>query len=221
MKHSLVAISLGVAMSAVLGAPTQAAEGLQQDVDQAVTILEKFRNIPEKDIPDFVLRDARGLAILTAVKVGFIVTGEGGKGLVVARHGKSWTGPSAIGTGGIGVGFQAGGQVSELIFVLNTDEAVKAFSREGNVKLGADVSVAAGPIGRDLNAGVTPVAAVYTYSRSQGLFAGVSLEGTVIATRTDANTEFYGKPVTPDQILSGAVKPPPGAAKLIRALEKF
>jgi SH3 domain-containing YSC84-like protein 1 len=221
MKRSLVAVTLSLAMSAWLAAPLHAAEGLQEDVDQAVTILDKFRNIPESDVPDFVMRDARGLAIITSLKVGFIITGQGGKGLVVARHGKSWTGPSAIGTGGVGVGFQAGAQVSELIFVLNTEEAVKAFSREGNVKLGADISVAAGPVGRDLKAGVTPVAAVYTYSRSQGLFAGVSLEGTVLATRTDANTTFYGKSVTPDQILSGAIKPPAGATKLIRALEKF
>lgn len=209
-------------MAACLPTLATAAEGLQEDVDQAVTILEKFRNIPESDVPDFVMRDARGLAIITALKVGFIVSGEGGKGLVVARHGKKgWSGPSAIGTGGVGVGFQAGAQVSELVIVLNTEEAVKAFSRGGNVKLGADLSVAAGPIGRDLNAGVTPVAAVYTYSRSQGLFAGVSLEGTVIATRTDANEQFYGKSVTPEQILSGATKPPAGATKLIRALEKF
>lgn len=221
MKRSLAAATLIVAMSACPATTVRAAEGLQEDVDQAVTILEKFRHIPESDVPDFVMRDARGLAILTVLKAGFIVSGQGGKGLVVARHGKSWTGPSAIGTGGAGVGFQAGAQVSEFIFVLNTEEAVKAFSREGNVKLGADVSVTAGPIGRNLNAGVTPIAAVYTYSRSQGIFAGVSLEGMIIATRTDANTAFYGKPVTPDQILSGAIAPPAGAVKLIRALEKF
>jgi len=71
--------------------------------------------------------------------------------------------------------------------VLNTDAAVKAFSRDANVTLGGDVSVAAGPIGRHAKAAITPVAAVYTYSRSQGLFAGISLEGTVIGTRNDAN----------------------------------
>jgi lipid-binding SYLF domain-containing protein len=220
MKRSLAAFSLLVAASSLM-APAVYAGSLQADVDQAVTILDKFHNIPESDVPDFVMRDARGLAIITSVKAGFIVTGEGGKGLVVARHGKGWTGPSAIGTGGLGVGFQAGAQVSELIFVLNTEEAVKAFSRKGNVKLGADISVAAGPLGRDLKAGVTPIAAVYTYSRSQGLFAGVSLDGTVIATRTETNDEYYGKSVTPDQILSGKVSPPKGALKLIRALEKF
>jgi lipid-binding SYLF domain-containing protein len=199
----------------------RAADGLQGDVDQAVAILGKFKDIPEKSIPRDVLRDAHGLAILTVFKAGFIASGSGGKGLVVSRVGKSWSGPSAIGTGGAGFGFQVGVEVTEFVLVLNTPEAVKAFSRQGNVTLGADVSVAVGPLGRTASAGVTPVAAVYTYSRSQGLFGGVSLEGAVIATRDDANTAYYGRAVTPEQILSGEVKPPKGARKLVAALSKY
>lgn len=110
------------------------ADGLQDDVNQAVTILEKFQEIPEKSIPPDVLRDAKGLAILTVAKAGFIVSGRGGKGLVVARVGKSWSGPSAIGTGGAGFGFQIGIEVTEFIMILNTPEAVKAFSRQGDRK---------------------------------------------------------------------------------------
>lgn len=220
MKRSLVALTLLVGLSCFAVQPARA-DGLQTDVDQAATVLDRFRDIPESAIPDHVMRNARGLAILTVLKAGFIVSGEGGKGLVVARVGKGWSGPCAIGTGGVGVGFQAGAQVSELVIVLNTAEAVEAFSRKGNVKLGADVSVAAGPVGRNLDAGVTPIAAVYTYSRAQGLFAGVSLEGTVIAVRTDTNTEYYGKPVSPEAILSGKVDPPAGAQKLRNALAKF
>lgn len=197
------------------------ADGLQDDVNQAVTILEKFQEIPEKSIPPDVLRDAKGLAILTVAKAGFIVSGRGGKGLVVARVGKSWSGPSAIGTGGAGFGFQIGIEVTEFIMILNTPEAVKAFSRQGNVTLGADISVAVGPVGRTASGAVTPLAAVYTYSRSAGVFAGVSLEGTVVATRDDANAEYYGKPVTADEILAGAVKPPSGAQQLIQVLNKY
>jgi len=147
------------------------AEGLQDDIDQAVSIIQRFQEIPEKSIPRAVLRDAKGLAVLTVVKAGFIVSGRGGKGLVVARTKKGWSGPCAIGTGGAGFGLQIGGQVSEFVFILNTDEAIRAFSKEGSLTLGADVSVAAGPVGRSAEVGVTPVAAVYTYSRSQGLFA--------------------------------------------------
>jgi lipid-binding SYLF domain-containing protein len=109
--------------------------------------------------------------------------------------------------------------VTEYVLVLNTPAAVDAFARGGNVALGAEVSVAAGPVGRAAGADVMPVAAVYTYSRSQGLFAGVSLEGTVIVTRDDTNAEYYGRKVTPKQIVSGEVKPPPGAERLIRALK--
>ena len=80
--------------------------------------------------------------------------------------------------------------------------------------------MAAGPIGRHAEAAITPVAAVYTYSRSQGLFAGISLEGTVIGTRNDANAAYYGRPVNAGEILSGKVAPPPGAKRLLEMLAK-
>ena len=164
------------------------------DVDQAATIIERFQAVPEKAIPQAVLKDARGLAIMTVIKAGFGFSGRGGTGVVVARTRNGWSGPSAIGTGGAGFGLQIGAQVTEFVMILNTDAAVQAFSRDVNVTLGGDISVAAGPIGRTAEAAITPVAAIYTYSRSQGLFAGVSLEGTVIGTRNDANAEYYGRP---------------------------
>lgn len=194
---------------------------MQEDVDQAVTIIQRFQDIPEKSIPSAVLRDARGLAILTVLKAGFIFSGRGGTGIVVARTKGGWSGPSAIGTGGAGFGFQIGAQVTEFVIILNTDEAVRAFSRGGNVSLGADLSVAAGPVGRSAAASVTPLAAVYTYSRSQGLFAGVSLEGTVIGTREDANAEYYGKRVAASDILQGRVKAPKGAHTLQKTLSRY
>ena len=194
---------------------------LQDDVDQAVSIIERFEAIPESAIPPRVLADAKGLAILTLTKAGFIVSGRGGTGVVVARTEKGWSGPSAIGSGGLGVGFQAGIQVSEYVIILNTQEAVNAFSKGGNVTLGGNLSAAFGPIGRSAEASVAPQAALYTYSRSQGIFAGISLEGTVVATRYEANEEFYGKPVYPADILSGSVKPPAGAQKLLDVLSKY
>jgi lipid-binding SYLF domain-containing protein len=104
--------------------------------------------------------------------------------------------------------------------ILNTDAAVQAFSRDVNVTLGGDVSVAAGPIGRTASAAITPVAAIYTYSRSQGLFAGISLEGTIIGTRNDANAEYYGRPMPPQEILSGKVPTPSGAMRLVQVLAR-
>jgi lipid-binding SYLF domain-containing protein len=193
---------------------------MQDDVDQAATIIERFQAVPEKAIPQAVLKDARGLAIMTVIKAGFGISGRGGTGVVVAHTRNGWSGPSAIGTGGAGFGFQIGAQVTEFVMILNTDAAVQAFSRDVNVTLGGDISVAAGPIGRTAEAAITPVAAIYTYSRSQGLFAGVSLEGTVIGTRNDTNAEYYGRPVTPEEILSGKVSPPPGAMRLVQVLTR-
>jgi len=211
---------------------------LEDNVDQAVTILEHFREIPERAIPEAVMRHAEGLAILTVLKAGFLFSGQGGLGLVVARtktgwlrveqgrrlvqgRGVGWSGPSAIGTGGAGFGFQVGAEVTEYVMVLNTDAAVKAFSRGGNVTLGGDVSVAAGPVGRTASVAVTPVAAVYSYSRSKGLFAGIAVTGTVLVTRSRANQEYYGRKVTPEEILSGKVKPPANADRLREELAKF
>jgi SH3 domain-containing YSC84-like protein 1 len=220
MKRTLL-FSLSLSLCAALSSPAVQAAGLQDDVDQAATIIERFEQIPEKAIPREVLHKAKGLAILTVLKAGYIVSGRGGTGVVVARTHRGWSGPSGIGTGGAGFGLQVGAEVTEFVFVLNTDNAVQAFSRGGNVQIGGSLSAAAGPVGRSAEAGVLPVAAVYTYSRSQGLFAGVSLEGTVIVARDDANAKYYGRPVTPEEILSGKVRPPRGARVLQRVLAKF
>jgi lipid-binding SYLF domain-containing protein len=223
-KHRLTTIGTIMAAALVLlsSAPTPAgAKGLQDQVDQATTIIERFKDMPEGGIPEKVLRDAKGLAILTVLKAGFMFSGQGGWGVVVARTGKSWSGPSAIATGGAGFGFQVGAEVTEFVLVLNTPEAVEAFAHGGNVSIGGALSLAGGPVGRTAGANVMPVAAIYTYSRSQGLFAGVAIEGMALATRDETNHEYYGRAVTPKEILSGKVKPPKGALKLVRALERY
>jgi lipid-binding SYLF domain-containing protein len=121
----------------------------------------------------------------------------------------------------MGFGFQAGAQVSELVIVLNTPDAVAAFAKGGNFTFGGAMSLAMGPVGRDLEGSMALGAVMYTYSRSQGFFAGVSLEGTVIGTRDEANSEYYGKLVTSREILSGNVAPPAGAQKLLKILSKY
>ncbi len=201
-------------------APSAVHANMQGDIDQAVAIIQRFQEIPERAIPIAVMRDAKGLAILTITKVGFIGSVRGGTGIVVARTEKGWSAPSAIGTGGLGVGFQAGAQVSEIVIVLNTPAAVDAFARAGNFTLGGNLSLALGPIGRDTEASVAVQAVMYTYSRSQGIFAGVSLEGTVVGTRDQANAEYYAKPVLARDILAGDVTPPAGTQKLLQVLSK-
>jgi lipid-binding SYLF domain-containing protein len=196
-----------------------AANATEQDiVDRSTVTVREFRHMPEKGIPPRILRHARGLAIISVVKAGFIFSGKAGEGVVVARAGRGWSGPSFIGTGGAGWGIQIGAEVTDFVFVLNNERAVRAFSKGGNVTLGADASVAAGPVGRAAEADVTPRAAIYTYSRSKGLFAGVSLEGAVIGTRKGANEHYYGRPVSAFDILHGRVAAPAGAANLRGAL---
>ena len=196
-------------------------DAMQADVDQSVSIIESFEKIPETAIPPAVIRSARGLAILTVTKAGFIGSARGGTGIVVERTAKGWSGPSAIGTGGLGFGFQAGAQVTEFVIILNTPAAVDAFAKQGNVTLGGNLSITAGPVGRNAEADVGLQAAMYSYSRSQGLFAGLSLEGTVIGTRDELNTGYYGRPVTAEEILSGKVQPPAGAQTLLSVLSKY
>lgn len=174
--------------------------------------------MPEKGLPLSIIRHAKGLAIMSVIKAGFIFSGKAGEGVVIARTGRGWSGPSFIGTGGAGWGLQIGGEVTDFVIVLNNEAAVRAFARGGNVNLGGDASVAAGPVGRTGEAGVTPQAAIYTYSKSKGLFAGVSLEGAVIATRQEANARYYNRPVSTSDILHGRVAPPPGSAGLRAAV---
>src|SRR5438445_9136569 len=195
------------------------ADAAEQDtVNRCAAIIREFQQMPEKAIPRDVLRHAEGLAIMSVVKAGFIFSAKGGQGVVIARTPHGWSGPSFIATGGGGWGLQAGAQVTDFVIGLNNDAAVQAFSRGGNVTIGADVSAAAGPVGRTASGAITPTAAVYTYSKSKGLFAGVSLEGAVIGTQRESNFRYYGQPVRADGILSGEVPPPPGAAPLRRAL---
>jgi lipid-binding SYLF domain-containing protein len=219
MQRKLCVIGAAIFSTFLLTASAYA--NYQDDVDQAVAIIESFQKIPEQAIPTAVLRNARGLAILTVTKAGFIVSGRGGKGIVIARTGKGWSGPSAIGTGGMGFGFQAGAQVSEIVIVLNTPAAVQAFTKDGDVTLGGNLSITAGPIGRDAEARVGLQSVMYSYSRSQGVFGGLSVEGTVVATRKEDNAAYYGKPVQARDILAGKVPAPAGARKLQQILSKW
>ena len=204
---------------AMLSLAVAVADATEQDtVNRCATIIGQFQQMPEKAIPRDVFRQAKGLAIMSVVKAGFIFSAKGGQGVVVARTPHGWSGPSFIATGGGGWGLQAGAQITDFVIVLNNDAAVQAFSRGGNVTIGVDVSAAAGPVGRTAAGAVMPTAAVYTYSTSKGLFVGVSLEGAVIGTQRQSNFNYYERLVRADSILSGVTKPPPGAAALRRAL---
>jgi hypothetical protein len=146
-----------------------------------------------------------------------------GSGLVVARLGDgSWSAPSAIFTTGAGFGGQVGAELTDFVFILNDAAAVRTFSQAGSITLGGNVSIAVGPVGRNAEAAgaasTRGVAGIFSYSKTKGLFAGVSLEGSVLVERKDANEKLYGRRITARELLEGAVRPPPAAAPLMRVL---
>jgi lipid-binding SYLF domain-containing protein len=154
----------------------------------------------DRSIPLDLLNHAKGLCFLTVLKIGCVVSGRVGTGLIIARRDNgSWSPPSAVGTVGLGYGAQIGGDITNYIIVLTTAKSIAAFASRGTVNLGAELGVAVGPLGRsamgNLNAGETGIAAAYCYAHSKGLFFGISLEGSVLATRSDVNAKFYGKQV--------------------------
>lgn len=174
-------------------------------------------------IPPNVLREAKGLAIITVLKAGFLFSGRAGLGVIVARlPDGSWSPPLAIFTTGAGVGGQIGAEITDFVFILNTKSAVDSFAQIGSVTLGTNVSIAAGPVGRNAEAAGTAslrsASAIFAYSKTKGLFAGVSLEGLAIVERRDANRKFYGGNVKARNILAGDVEAPPACDTLMRIL---
>jgi hypothetical protein len=125
-------------------------------------------------------------------------------------------------TAGGGFGGQIGFELTDFVFILNDARAVKTFSQQGSITLGGNVSIAAGPIGRNAEAAgaasLKSIAGIFSYSRTKGLFAGVSLEGSAIVERRDANEKLYGQRLTAAQLLTGAVRSPPQAAPLLNIL---
>ena len=196
---------------------------LGESIEKTIDILEEYGQAQGDSIPRNVFHECKGLVILSVYKAAFIIGAQGGEGLVVIRKGKKWSAPSGISAAGAGVGFQAGGSVQDYVLLLNTEEAVKQFMQKGNYTSSAGVEGTAGPVGRELSAGVATVnAPVYTYSFSKGLFGGVSLSGLGFASADDTNENFYGERLNPREILDGKVKKTPEAVKrLWKALEEL
>ncbi|KAF4554336.1 Las17-binding protein actin regulator-like protein 1 [Elsinoe fawcettii] len=178
---------------------------------------------PDKIIPPEVLANAKGLAILTVFKAGFLGSARFGSGIVVARLSDgSWSAPTAIGTVGGGFGGQIGFELTDFVFILNDAASVRTFAQAGSITLGGNVSIAAGPVGRNAEAAgaasLKSVSGIFAYSKTKGLFAGVSLEGSVIVERKDANEKLYNRRVDAKSLLSGQVPVPPAAEPLMRVL---
>ncbi|XP_070368805.1 SH3 domain-containing YSC84-like protein 1 isoform X2 [Equus asinus] len=251
---------------------------LKSEAKKAAKILREFteitsRNGPDKIIPAHVIAKAKGLAVLSVIKAGFLVTARGGSGVVLARlpDGK-WSAPSAIGIAGLGGGFEIGIEnhfhtiavgdavsaftvdkttqlhassskrepvvrrlegtvawnlstcvVSDLVIILNYDRAVEAFAKGGNLTLGGNFTVAVGPLGRNLEGDISlrSSAAVFTYCKSRGLFAGISLEGSCLIERKETNRKFYCQEIRAYDILFGDIPRPAQAEDLYEVLDSF
>ncbi|KAJ0964854.1 hypothetical protein J5N97_025992 [Dioscorea zingiberensis] len=207
------------------------AQSMEYEIYKAANTIRGYNKVgslgPERLIPDAILKQAKGLAILTVVKVGVMVTYNIGTGLVIARREDgSWSPPSAISSLGIGWGAQAGGELTDFIIVLRNKDAIKTFSGDAHLSVGAGCSAAAGIIGRsveaDIRAGDGGYAACYTYSCSKGAFVGCSLNGSMVTTRTSENSRFYGaSSIKASEILLGSLPKPPAAAILYNALSNL
>jgi len=194
------------------------------ELKRAVHTLDSFLGMPDDAWVRSLLRRAHGIGLLTVYKVGFLGAVTGGGGLLLGRDVATgaWSAPCAVGAAGLSIGAQLGGELNEILLVLNTREALGSLMGSTQVKLGLNLSVAMGPVGRQIEgtgvAGGKGSASCYAYAVSRGAFAGVALDGTVLFTRDRLNHTFYGHPASATQLLSGRIPPPRAAEPLYRAL---
>jgi lipid-binding SYLF domain-containing protein len=192
-------------------------------VQSAATILSQIMEAPDRGIPDSIMSGAKCIAIIPSMmKVSFVFGANYGKGVATCRTKTGWSTPAFFRVEGGSFGFQAGGQASDLVLIIRTDDGMQHLL-QSKFKLGADASAAAGPVGRDTQAAtdLTMRAQILTYSRARGLFLGVSLSGAVIRQNDNDVHAFYGKDWTFYSLLNGEVPPPPEAQPLLTTVERF
>jgi lipid-binding SYLF domain-containing protein len=189
-------------------------------VQAAADVLNQIQSAPDSGIPQEILSKAECVAVVPSMlKGGFIVAGKYGRGLASCRNPKGWSAPAFFTIAGGSFGFQIGGQAVDLVMlIMNNDGMQRLLSSK--VSLGADASVAAGPVGRHAegNTDWKMRAQVLTYSRARGVFAGVSLNGAVMNQDKDSTREFYGHMVTFKALLTGEVEPPVAANSFLTTL---
>lgn len=198
----------------VVAVPATAGEKENKRARDSVVVLDEVMRMPDQAIPNRLLRDAKAIAIIpNVVKAGFVIGGRAGKGVVMVRTSDgTWSNPSFIKLAGASLGFQAGVQSTDVVLVFRSQRGVATIVN-GKFTLGADASVAAGPVGRTAAASTDGdlEAEIYSYSRARGLFAGVALDGAVISIDNRANQSVYGRNTTARAIIEGRVGRPDDA----------
>src|ERR1700693_19181 len=215
-----------LALIVTLGSLSFAAEKetkVADRVQSAAQVLDEIQGAPDKGIPQEVLGSAECVAVVPSMlKGGFIVGAKYGRGLASCRTPKGWSAPAFFVVTGGSFGFQIGGQAVDLVMlIMNKDGMKHLLSSE--FALGADASVAAGPVGRHAegNTDWKMRAEVLTYSRARGLFAGVSLNGASIKQDKDSTREFYGRMVPFKTALTGEIDPPAGSNAFLTSLAQW
>jgi len=200
-----------------------AAEDPTDRIEAATEVLEKTVVMPEQEIPPALLKNAQGIAVIPGViKAGFVVGGSYGKGVLNVRDSNGrWSQPIFLKLAAGSLGWQIGAQSTDVVLVFKTRRSVEGLIN-GTFTLGADAAVAAGPVGRRGEAAtdVDLKAEIVSYSRSRGLFAGVSLEGAKLDVDKTANTEFYGKDIRPRDIMDGNVTAPAITGRYMQVINK-
>jgi lipid-binding SYLF domain-containing protein len=194
-------------------------------INDSIEVLEQTMSIPEKGIPPVLLQNASGIAIIPGViKAGFILGGRYGRGILEVREKDgTWSNPIFIIVAGGSIGWQIGVESIDIILVFKSDRSIKGMMK-GKFTLGADASVAAGPVGRQASASTDILlqSEIYSYSRSRGLFAGLAIDGAVIHINYDADEAFYGKgyALPSDIIGNTSLKVPPVVDRLKKLLNE-
>jgi lipid-binding SYLF domain-containing protein len=199
----LISAALIIGVSSSLAEDKEKLSSEQKRAREATEALVEIMGVPET-IPEDLMKRAHGIAVIPhVVKGAFVFGGQWGKGLMSQRREDgTWSFPSYMEIGGGSFGLQIGAQASDIILVF-TDEGGLRGLMKSKIKLGADASVAAGPVGRKAEVGTDVLlkSGVFAYSRSKGLFAGISLDGSGVGVDDSANEKVYGKGVTAEQIL--------------------
>jgi lipid-binding SYLF domain-containing protein len=217
---------LAVLVLALATGPARAAEEakLSEEAERAQKAAEVLRSLAgseDSEIPEYLLQRARAIAVIpNVVKGAVVIGGHFGKGLVAERKANGeWSDPVFVQVGGASYGFQIGVESTDLVLVFVHPDGLKALL-EDKLKLGVDATIAAGPLGREAQAGtnVTLDSAIYSYSRSKGVFAGLSLGGAILDVDRDANRAVYGRKANAKSILNRKAMVPPATAAFHAAL---
>ena len=223
MKITLLSCCLAGALATVPLTADDKVPDHEKRFQEAATVFSEIMNAGDHGIPQDLLENAHCIGIVPNLKrAGFIVGGQYGKGVLTCRSAKGWTAPSTIRVEGGSIGLQIGAGETDVILVV-MNERGKEKLLEDKFTVGADASVMGGPVGRSAKAATDAQmhAEILSYSRSRGVFAGVSLEGSTLRPDTDDNEKIYGRKIRQSEILNGTVQPPAAARPLLTQLGQY